>query len=148
MPILNGTLQAEGALVDVLLGWSDAAAHAQRSALRPVPPPLQVQALVDTGAEVSCVDPSLIQTLGLPLHSITLANLPAAGGFTPGMQYEANLTIVHPTGQSGWNLVMRNMLVVELPLRALGYQALVGRDVLAVCDFLYSGKTGTFTLTY
>jgi hypothetical protein len=148
MPVLSGTLQAEGALVEVLLGWSDAAVQAQRLALRPVPPSVQVQALVDTGAEVSCADPSLIRMLGLPLHSVTLANLPAAGGVTWSMQYEANLTIEHPAGQASLNLLMRNMLVVEVPLRSLGYQVLVGRDVLALCDFLYSGRAGTFTLTY
>lgn len=66
----------------------------------------------------------------------------------PGLQYEANLTVVHPTRQAGSDLVMRNTLLVELPRRTLGYQALIGRDVLALCDFLYGGRAGTFTLTY
>jgi hypothetical protein len=38
MPVLKGRLQNLGALVDVLLGWSDARARQLRASLRPVPP--------------------------------------------------------------------------------------------------------------
>jgi hypothetical protein len=61
MPVLKGTVQKAGALVEVLLGWSAAGAQQQRMRLRPVPPPAQAWALLDTGAEMTCVDASLIQ---------------------------------------------------------------------------------------
>ena len=67
MPILRGILQAEGALVDAHVGWSASQAHSLRQARQPVPPALDVRALLDTGAEITCVDIVLVQQLGLPL---------------------------------------------------------------------------------
>jgi hypothetical protein len=55
---------------------------------------------------------------------------------------------VHPSGIGSDNLVVANLVVVELPLTQLGYHALLGRDVLALCDFHYGGRLGTFALTY
>lgn len=118
MPVLNGLLQNEGALVEASLGWSATGAQQRRAALRPVPPSLQLRALPDTGAEVSCVDAALIQQLGLPFVGFVPAHLPAHGG------------------------------LLELPLTSIGYQALIGRDVLARCRFLYDGPRYAFRLTY
>jgi hypothetical protein len=87
MPTLNGILEADGALVDLLLGWSASDALTQRQALRPIPPPVTVRGLIDTGAEISCLDAALIQTLRLPVEGITLTQVPAVGGLTYGMQY-------------------------------------------------------------
>ena len=44
--------------------------------------------------------------------------------------------------------MISDLLVVEVPLAVLGYQALVGRDVLGRCRFLYDGPSGRFKLTY
>ena len=55
---------------------------------------------------------------------------------------------MHPSGIGSDNLVVANLVVVELPLTQLGYHALLGRDVLALCDFHYGGRLGTFALTY
>jgi hypothetical protein len=38
MPALMAVLEAEGALVDVEVGWSASAVRAQHLAVRPVPP--------------------------------------------------------------------------------------------------------------
>jgi hypothetical protein len=46
MRVLRGPLQNEGALVEVLVGWSAAGAQQQRAALRPVTAPLGYQALI------------------------------------------------------------------------------------------------------
>jgi hypothetical protein len=134
--------------VDLLIGWSEDDARAQRQALRPVPPPVNLRGLLDTGAEISCVDASVVQTLGLPMEGIPITHVPAVGGVTYGMPYKTSLTLEHPSGMGGDHLVVGNGVVIELSLAQLGYQALIGRDVLALCDFLYSGKGGTFTLTY
>ena len=56
MPVINGALDAQGALVDVLVGWGEARARQLRLALRPVPPPVSARAVIDTGAEISCID--------------------------------------------------------------------------------------------
>ncbi len=148
MPILNGVLTSDGALVDVVVGWSSQNAQQQRAALCPVPPPGGFRAILDTGAEMTCLDTAVIQQLSLPVEGVTITNVPAIGGLTYGMQYKARLTLANPSGNPQDNLELDGLVVVELPLGTLGYQALLGRDVLAVCDFFYSGKGGTFTLTY
>ena len=148
MPDLPGALSADGALVDVRIGWSDPTARALRSALRPVPPPVDARALIDSGAESSCVDPALILALGLPVGGFALANVPAHGGLAFATQHDAALTILHPSGDARLNLALGNLLVVELAIGVLGYQALLGRDVLAGCRFLFDGPAGTFELSY
>ena len=62
MPTLTAALAPEGAVVAARIGWSGASAQSLRAAHRPVPPPVDVRALIDCGAESSCVDPSIIRS--------------------------------------------------------------------------------------
>jgi hypothetical protein len=145
VPVLKGVLQPEGAVVEVQVSWSAGQARQLRQAHRPVPPALDARALVDTGAEITCVDGLLIQHLGLPLAQLALANVPALGGLRVGTHYHAGVVLVHPSGSS---LAVPNLLIMEVPFAGLGYQALLGRDVLARCDFLYGGRRQRFALRY
>ena len=65
MPSLILPIEPEGALVEVEIGWAVARARALRSAGQPVPPPVQVRALIDTGAEISCLDSAYVRQLAL-----------------------------------------------------------------------------------
>jgi hypothetical protein len=129
-------LQAEGALVDILAGWSAARIQQLRVALRPVPPPVHARAVLDTGAEITCLDAALIHALGLPSGGTVLANVPAQGGLTLAALHDASITLIHPSGNARDNLVVRNLSVLELSLASFGYEALLGRDLLAICHFL------------
>ncbi len=148
MPSLILPLEAEGALVEVEVGWAKARARAARSAGQPVPPPVQVRALIDTGAATSCLDSAYVRQLGLPLGGLALANIPALGGAMFASEHDAHVTVFHPSGQHALNLVMTDVLVLDLDLGALGYQALLGRDVLAWCRLLYDGPGDRFKLRY
>jgi hypothetical protein len=148
MPVVTGTLAAEGALVDVRIGWSDPAARQLRTALRPVPPPIDTRALIDSGAECSCIDPSIIRALGLPVGGFVMANVPAHGGLTFAAQHDASLTILHPSGDARLHLTLGSLLAVELAIGVLGYQVLLGRDVLRSCRFLVDGPGNNFELSY
>jgi hypothetical protein len=148
VPRLSGLLQPEGALVAVEVGLSQTEVRRLRSAFRPIPAAVALHALLDTGAECSCVDPRAVATLALPFANVGLANIPALGGLAPITQYEACLTIVHPSGDSRLNLVVDGLFLAEVPLAALGYEVLIGRDVLARCRFMYDGPGGRFLLRY
>jgi hypothetical protein len=148
MPSWTGAVSSDGALVNVRIGWSDADVQQQRAALRPVPPDADFRAVLDTGAEITCHDTRIVRQLGLPVEGVTIANVPAVAGLTYGMQYRARLLVLHPSGNAQEDLAIDGLVVVELALAVLGYQALSGRDVLSLCDFFYSGRHGTFTLTY
>jgi hypothetical protein len=148
MPILSGPLQNGEAIVDAEIGWSAARAGQLRAALQPVPVPVQGRALIDTGAEMTCVDADLVRPLNLPFHSATLANLPAHGGLTVSPMSYAGLIVLHPSGNVRDHLHVRNLIVLELSLAGLGYGVLIGCDVLAGCRFLYDGPGDRFELEY
>ena len=148
MPRLAGDLLPKGALVAIEVGLSRADVQQLRNAGRPIPATVSLHALLDTGAECTCVDPQAVATLSLPMKNIGLANIPAVGGLVPTVEYEASLSVVHPSGDSRLNLVIGALLVAELPLAGLGYRALIGRDVLLKCRFLYDGPRARFQLAY
>jgi hypothetical protein len=148
MPTIIGPVDPDGAFVSVLVGVSAATATSLHMALRPVPAPVSARALLDTGAEMTCVDVALIRHLQLPWIGMVPANLPAHGGVTFGSISDAGLTIVHPSGRASDNLILRNHQILELPLAHLGYEVVLGRDVLASCRLLYNGPANRFRLRY
>lgn len=82
MHTLSGSITADGPLVEVLVGLAAADAQTLLAAGSPVPPPVQMRALIDTGAEVTALDPSALSALqaaGIPPARILVANSPALG---------------------------------------------------------------------
>jgi len=148
MTILNGDIEPEGALVDVLIGLSGTELHRLRLASSPIPAAVQLRGVLDTGAECTCIDLQAAGPLTLPVEGITLVNAPALGGLTASTQYDAGLTSLHPSGNPSDHLVSVDLVVADQPLGVLAYQVLIGRDVLARCAFLYNGMTGKFSLDY
>jgi hypothetical protein len=148
MPVLIAPLTPEGAIVDVVVGPSAATVQALRTALRPVPAAVKTRAILDTGAEITCIDDALVQALALPFGGTSLAHLPAHGGLMGTNLRDISLTVVHPSGNYQNDLVLRNLTVLELSLAFLGYQLLIGRDLLARCRLLYNGPGNRFRLAY
>lgn len=70
------------------------------------------------------------------------------GGALANFSYEAGLTILHPSNTRAKNLDVQQLIVEELPLAGLGYDAIIGRDVLASCVLVYDGPAGSVTLAY
>jgi hypothetical protein len=148
MPTLTDSITSAGAIVSIEVGVGAAGIRALHTARRPVPPPRAAQALLDTGAEMTCVDSSLIRSLAIPVGGSVLVNLPAHGGLTLGTQHDVSLNIVHPSGNPYHNLVIRDLRILDVSLTYLGYQALLGRDVLATCRLLYNGPRNRFRLAW
>lgn len=127
----------------------------RRRASLAIPQPLSVLALLDTGAERTCVDPSVVTRLGLPtsgpgfvLAPGTGGGLPVFGGSSFSFSYEAGLMILHPVTNPPSNLVVHELEVDSLQLAAFGIEAVIGRDVPASCVLVYNGPTGSATLAY
>ena len=69
-------LQASGPLVDIrVLVGLPVRASLQRAGV-PVPPPVAVKAMIDTGAMASVIDPSTAQLLGLQPVGVVMINTP------------------------------------------------------------------------
>jgi hypothetical protein len=148
MPVLVRPIQPDGATVDVRIGWSASGVHQLRMALKPIPAPVSTSALLDTGAEITCIDLSLVQALGLPFGGVMLLNAPALGATSGTMYRDISLTVTHPSGHPLDDLNVPNVTVLEANLGVLGYQVLIGRDVLARCRLLYNGPRNRFRLAY
>jgi hypothetical protein len=149
MPVIRGSLTpADGPLVQVRIGLSRPVQIARQQAGQVTPAPLVVTALLDTGAECTCIEQALVPRLALPLHTTGLTNIPALGGVTGSLRYTAGVTLMHPSGKHGQHLVVQALAVTAVSLGAFGVDAVIGRDVLAQCVLIYDGAAGTFTLTY
>jgi hypothetical protein len=63
-----------------------------------------------------------------------------AGGFTFSPQYDVSLTIPHPCGNRRLHLTRHVIPILHINLPAfLGYEAIIGRDLLDDCLFWYDG---------
>jgi hypothetical protein len=141
----------EGSLVNVLVGFAAANIQKLRQASQPVPQPLSFRALIDTGAEVTTLDSTVITplaALGLQPSKIVLSNMPAGGGLSPVYEYTVGLSLMHPSGNPRHNLSIRTLPVCERTLGPLGYRVLIGRDVLSRCLLVYDGPSQSVTLAY
>ncbi len=151
MNTLNSTLNPAGPLIEVHFGLPAAKVMALRRASRTIPAHVIVRALIDTGADVSCVDKGILAplvALGLKPNRIVFADLPGAGGVNLAAEFALGILVPHPSGDPKAALQLRSQNVIEQSLGPLGYQALLGRDVLARCMLIYDGPSGTFTLGY
>lgn len=134
-------------MVDAFVCVSSGRRAALIAANSPVPQNHRIRALIDTGASGSCVDPSVLQALGIQPTGTTPVITPTTGA-TPVYcnQYDVSIIIPPPTGLP---FIVPTMAVTEHEfLTAQGFHALLGRDVLAHCHFCYNGQISLFTLAY
>lgn len=149
MPILRSHASvADGAYVTVRIAPTRVDRLRRRRASQPVPTAIDVPALIDTGAEASCIDTTLGNRLNLLPAQIWSANVPMLGGTGYAAYYEVELTLPHPSVTASHLLVVSDLEVVELDLLSYGIEVILGRDVLAHCVLIYDGTANEFTLSY
>lgn len=147
MPYFTIQVSPLGALIDALIGVSAARNAALVAAQQPVPPAVTVRALIDTGASISGVDPSVLTALALQPSGNTLINTPTTGNQPQTMStYDVGLLV--PNHPHSPFFLGAFPVVQTQPITQMGYQALIGTDVLRLCYFTFDGRTGLFTLAY
>src|SRR5262249_15694248 len=112
----------------------------------PFPRALLLRGLIDTGTNITAIDPQVVQQLGLILRG-SLPTQTAAGSISVNL-YEISLSISGPKGAAGPMLVRPTLLVSELPSPLSDLQILVGRDVLKEYLFGQDGPGDTFLLGF
>jgi predicted aspartyl protease len=103
-----------------------------------LPPPILGDALIDTGASLTCVDLEVAQRLRLPeVGKATMASASHAN-------HETSLYPVRVTLQ-GVPIEFTAERAMGASLKSQGLVALIGRDVLSNCILFYNGFTGEIT---
>ena len=146
MPHLTLQITPIGPLVDFICGVSKPRADALQKEGLAVPTPVNVKGLVDTGASITSIDPSVLRLLGVVSTGTIPLHTPSTKPGCPHVanQYDVSLVLVHPMVTRTWFALP----VIETELLHQGIQALVGRDVLHFCLMTYDGQAGTFTLGF
>jgi predicted aspartyl protease len=147
MPHFTRQLTNNAPILLAVLEVAQARAKALADAGQPIPQMQVMQALVDTGASCTCVDPAIIQALGLTPTGSTHIFTPSTGaqGHLTD-QYDASLKIYCTMEQAPLEIPV--MAIVASDLRVQGIDALIGRDVLKFCLLSYDGQSGFFTLAF
>ena len=116
-------------------------AYEPGGAIRPQLAPDQFPALIDTGAEASCIDAELADTLRLPtvdhqviagIHGAAPLNRHLAQMYIPGLDFTMN----------------GRFAGVHLASGGLPYFAIIGRDMLRHLVMIYDGPTGNVSLEH
>jgi hypothetical protein len=148
MPSVAGALQPQGAVTELLVGLARADVRSLQQALRPVPQNMLLNALVDSGADSTCLDTAIVSVLTLPIASIGLINMPATVGLRLATMHRAEIILPHPSGNRSDQLCVGEVVVCDVPLKLLGFDAIIGRDILDILRFTYDGPARTFMLDW
>ena len=131
-------LQLEGPIVRANVTISAALERALRERNQSVPPPVAVQALLDTGAWRTVIRTDVISRLGMmPTGHISVptASSPNVSSF------EYSVRIILPGERP------ISVIALELPLVGHHIECIIGRDVLRAGSFTYDGDAGSFSLS-
>lgn len=134
------SLSMNGIVLNVLIGVDRWTAEALRAQSKPVPNPVPVQALVDTGASNLAVDRSIVQSLSLARRGLANCQTPAG----------CRLSNIHAVSLAipGTNLQSYDMLrAVEVDLTNQRFKCLIGRETMANWHFHYNGQSGTVSIS-
>jgi predicted aspartyl protease len=132
-------LQQTGPVVQVQIGIGSALEQHLRSKQQSVPSPVAAQALIDTGATGTVVNPGIVSSLNLNPVGSTLIHTPSSSNVRCS-QYLVRLHF--PSG------VVAEALAISAPLHGQPIQCLVGRDVLRHGVLIYNGYMQHFTLSF
>ncbi|MCI0462492.1 MAG: retroviral-like aspartic protease family protein [Gemmataceae bacterium] len=146
MPHLSFATSRDGPALEVLIGADGARTAALHQAGAPIPRPLQVRALIDTGSDVTAVAPRVLQQVG----AVLLTSVPGltASGPVSAQLFEVSLNVFGPAGAAGPMFVKSTLVVTELAAALPNIEVLLGQDVLAECLFLLDGPRGHFLLGF
>ena len=147
MPHFSLQVSQSGPIIDAIVGVSIARRAALVAAGQTVPATVQIRALLDTGASNTAIDPVVLTSLSLTPTGTVLVSTPTTGAAPQIVsQYDVGFMIPGPTG--GAPLLSQTLPVIASELfAAQGFHALIGRDILSQCVFMYNGN-GFFTLAY
>jgi hypothetical protein len=141
---IHGALHHFGPVARVTIGMTETDANVVRHSGAPVLQPIHGGALIDTGATFSALDHEVIAELGLqPVGRLDVAGFDAT--YTQ-LRYDAQLVF-----EDGMHLeIVASGAQLRRPSESPipGYEALLGRDVLAIATLTYDGVEERVSLQF
>lgn len=147
MPHFTREVSPNGPIVGVIFAASEARRAALTAAGKAHPNPVPGVALLDTGASCTCIDPAIARQLELSPTGTTGILTPSTGA-TQHETEQFDIAMVIPGPDGAMPLVLQTVPVVSCELyQTQEIHALIGRDILNRCVFVYNGA-GFFTLAF
>lgn len=144
MPHVTLDVRGPGLVADVDIGVSKMRAALLRGLGEPVPKPVRILALIDTGATVSAIDERIVKQLSLRPTGSTLINTFTTGAVPARCdEYDVSIELIH---LAATGLIFDPVAVSSAPLQQFGVGAIIGLNILSKCLLLYDGPNGRFTL--
>lgn len=136
---LPQALQKNGPVLDAEVRFDSQLAKVTKAANLPVPPGIPARFLIDTGAQTTCVNQSILDKLQVlqigdtevcTPSSTTTRGVYACGLAFPGSPLES----------------IPDLFVIGCDLSSQPYDGLIGRDILARAVLVYNGGSGSWSL--
>ncbi|MBI4660696.1 MAG: hypothetical protein HY735_17810 [Verrucomicrobia bacterium] len=146
MPHVSLIISPAGPLIDFWIGVSVPRSAALQKAGQPVPNPILIRGLIDTGASCTNVDPTILSQLGVVSTGSVPVHTPSTKAGAPHMadQFDVSIILSHP--KINWQI--HAIPIIASDLVHQGIHALIGRDILANCLFTYDGQGNVFCLAF
>lgn len=146
MPIVNGTLSALGAVVDLHVGVHEARRDVLQRNQLPVPERRLVRAQIDTGTTLTVIDARVLRHLNvLLIDRLAVRTASLSGEAQIFNQYAVSLGLE----ANGIEMRLAEILVLECAFGPDdGIQALIGQDVLKHCLFVNNGPLNSFSFAF
>lgn len=147
MPHFTLPLDENGPLLNAVVEVSRARATILRLLGQTVPDRVAVRALVDTGASVTCVEPQVMERLGISPRGKTPCLTPSTGTEHVLMdEFDVCISVYRDLHEVPCRI--ENLSVVGAVLNRQGFDVLLGRDFLSRCILHYNGTTRSYTLAF
>lgn len=138
-------LQTVGPIITVEISAPDSLIQVLQQTGRVIPTPITGFGILDTGAYTTCVNKSILQSLGGQPVGTRPVTTP---GFHGNMDvYPAKIKFPRTTIDRSYDEAL-GINDLQMSFRGRSIIALIGRDVLSDCILIYNGKTGIYTLTH
>jgi hypothetical protein len=138
----------DGPVIDLSIWVGRVVAHALVASGQAVPPAHTIRALIDTGADRSAVHPAALALIGSPAAGTIRVRRPGSTVASRWVNlHDLRLAfggVSTVSSRRAW-VVIEATAVVPADPHVL---ALIGRDMLAHCKFVYNGKSGELVLEH
>jgi predicted aspartyl protease len=148
MPFLTVQLSPQGPVVRAAILVSTARTAMLTAQGMPLPDPQTIDALIDTGASISGVDPAILNALGLSPTGEAEIVSPTTGGTAVRVPTYDVCIGIYAVRQGDLHFISETIQVTATELSHRTFRALIGTDVLNKCILHYNGADGFFTLAY